>query len=343
MEIFTNKIKRMKAKTINIIFQIVIWIAYVFLPIFLVPQPSSIFQSNSFNLVLYAVVCLLSIGFFYFNFNYVLPRYYFTKKLLLTAIANIIYLFLTAAILKVTLTIYGNNFYEEGLQRPVFLSGFFIRFIILFAIAFGLRINKRFKLIEAQKTEAELIALKARINPHFLFNVLNDIYGQALIKSDTTHESIAKLSALMRYVITECNVEMVPFESEIRYVKNYIELQRLRLTDKTKVNFKIVGTTENIQIQPLLFIPFIENAFKYGVSNEKYSSIDITFAIDNNCINFSVRNKIFNSLDNYHESNNIGIETSVKRLDTLFKNQYKLDIVEKEKEYILTLKFNLNA
>ena len=333
----------MKTKTPSILFQTSIWLVYLFLPVLVVPQPSSIFQNNTYYLILYVIVCLFSIGFFYFNYKYVIPRYYFTKKLFLAVLANFIYLLVTGAVLKVTVTIYGYNFIEEGLQRPVFLSGFFIRFIILFAIAFGLRINKRLKLIEAQKIEAELIALKTRLNPHFLFNILNDIYGQALIKSDTTHESIAKLSALMRYVITDCNAEKVAFESEIRYMKNYIELQRLRLTDKTKVNFKIVGTTENIQIQPLLFIPFIENAFKYGVSNEKYSSIDITFAIDNNCINFSVRNKIFNSLDNYHESNNIGIETSVKRLDTLFKNQYKLDIVEKEKEYILTLKFNLNA
>ena len=291
----------------------------------------------------YVVICLFSIGFFYFNYNYVIPKYYFTKKFILTALANIFYLFLTVAVLKVSDTIYGYNLYEEGLQRPAFFSGFFIRFIVLFAIAFGLRINKYLQLIEAQKKEAELIALKARINPHFLFNVLNDIYGQALIKSDTTHESIAKLSSLMRYVITECNVERVAFERELSYMKNYIELQRLRLTPKTKVNLKIEGTTENIWIQPLLFIPFIENAFKYGVSNEKSSSIDISFVIKNNCINFSVRNKIVTSPDNYHESNNIGIETSVKRLNNLFNNQYKLDIVEKEKEFLLTLKINLNA
>ncbi|MBL7965530.1 MAG: histidine kinase [Prolixibacteraceae bacterium] len=333
----------MKAKTISILFQIAIWIVYIFLPVFVVPQPSSIFQNNTYYLILYIVVSIFSIGYFYFNYNYVIPKYYFTKKFFLTVLANFIYLLLTVGVLKVTDTIYEYSLYEEGLQRPVFFSGFFIRFIVLFAIAFGLRINKHLKLIEAQKKEAELIALKARLNPHFLFNVLNDIYGQALIKSDTTHESIAKLSSLMRYVITECNVERVAFERELSYMKNYIELQRLRLTPKTKVNLKIEGTTENIWIQPLLFIPFIENAFKYGVSTEKPSSIDIDFVIKNNCINFSVRNKIVISPDNYHESNNIGIETSVKRLNNLFNNQYKLDIVEKEKEFLLTLKINLNA
>lgn len=333
----------LKMKIIRILFQIMIWIVYILLPVFVVPQPSGIFQNNTYFLILYIVVSLFSIGYFYFNYNFVIPKYYFTKKFLLTALANFIYLLLTALVLKITNTIYGYNFYEEGLQMPVFFSGFFIRFIILFAVAFGLRINKHLKLIEAQKIEAELIALKARLNPHFLFNVLNDIYGQALIKSNTTHESIAKLSSLMRYVITECNAERVTIESELSYIKNYIELQRLRLTPKTKVNLKIEGSTENIWIQPLLFIPFIENAFKYGVSTEKPSSIDIDFVIKNNCINFSVRNKIINSPDNYHESNNIGIETSVKRLDTLFKKQYKLDITKEEKEFLLTLKINLNA
>lgn len=333
----------MKTKTPSILFQTSIWLVYLFLPVLVVPQPSSIFQNNTFYLILYVIVCLFSIGFFYFNYKYVIPRYYFTKKLFLAVLANFIYLLVTGAVLKVTVTIYAYNFNEEDLQRPVFLSGFFIRFIILFAIAFGLRINKRLKLIEAQKIEAELIALKTKLNPHFLFNVLNDIYGQALIKSDTTHESISKLASLMRYIITDCNAERVSFERELSYIKNYIELQRLRLTPITKVNLKIEGASENIMIQPLLFIPFIENAFKYGVSNEKPSSIDIDFVIKNNCIIFSVRNKIFNSHHNYHESNNIGIETSVKRLDALFKNQYKLEIVEKEKEYILTLKINLNA
>lgn len=333
----------LKMKIIRILFQITIWIVYIFLPVFVVPQPAGIFQNNTHYIIPYVVICLFSIGFFYFNYNYVIPKYYFTKKFLLIALSNFIYLLLTIVVLKVTDTIYGYNFYEEGIQRPDFFSGFFIRFIVLFVIAFSLRINKHLQLIEAQKKEAELIALKARLNPHFLFNVLNDIYGQALIKSDTTHESIEKLSSLMRYVITECNAERVAFERELSYMKNYIELQRLRLTPKTKVNFKIEGTTENIWIQPLLFIPFIENAFKYGVSNEKPSSIDIDFVIKNNCINFSVRNKIVTSPDNYHESNNIGIETSVKRLNNLFNNQYKLDIVEKEKEFLLTLKINLNA
>lgn len=333
----------LKMKIIRILFQITIWIVYIFLPVFVVPQPAGIFQNNTHYIIPYVVICLFSIGFFYFNYNYVIPKYYFTKKFLLIALSNFIYLLLTIVVLKVTDTIYGYNFYEEGIQRPDFFSGFFIRFIVLFVIAFSLRINKHLQLIEAQKKEAELIALKARLNPHFLFNVLNDIYGQALIKSDTTHESIEKLSTLMRYVITECNAERVAFERELSYMKNYIELQRLRLTPKTKVNFKIEGTTENIWIQPLLFIPFIENAFKYGVSNEKPSSIDIDFVIKNNCINFSVRNKIVTSPDNYHESNNIGIETSVKRLNNLFNNQYKLDIVEKEKEFLLTLKINLNA
>lgn len=333
----------LKMKIIRILFQITIWIVYIFLPVFVVPQPAGIFQNNTHYIIPYVVICLFSIGFFYFNYNYVIPKYYFTKKFILTILANFIYLLLTVVVLKVSDTIYGYNLYEEGLQRPSFFSGFFIRFIVLFAIAFGLRINKYLQLIEAQKIEAELIALKARLNPHFLFNVLNDIYGQALIKSDTTHESIAKLSSLMRYVVTECNVKRVAFERELSYMKNYIELQRLRLTPKTKVNLKIEGTTENIWIQPLLFIPFIENAFKYGVSTEKPSSIDIDFVLKSKCIIFSVRNKIINSPDNYHESNNIGIETSVKRLDALFNNQYELDIIEKEKEYLLTLKINLNA
>lgn len=110
----------LKMKTIRILFQIMIWIVYILLPVFVVPQPSSIFQNNSYYLILYTVVSIFSIGYFYFNYNYVIPKYYFTKMFSLTVLANFIYLLLTAAVLKVMDTIYGYNFYEESLQRPVF-------------------------------------------------------------------------------------------------------------------------------------------------------------------------------------------------------------------------------
>ncbi|MEN8230901.1 MAG: histidine kinase [Bacteroidota bacterium] len=110
------------------------------------------------------------------------------------------------------------------------------------------------------RIKAEFSALKSQINPHFLFNTLKGIYGQTITRSDQTADSVAKSSSMMRYVLTESDTEKVSLESEIAYIKSYLHLQQIRLTEKTKVDFKVSGDTSSVQIHPLLFISFIENA-----------------------------------------------------------------------------------
>jgi LytS/YehU family sensor histidine kinase len=126
-------------------------------------------------------------------------------------------------------------------------------------------INLKLVKIEQQKLEAELKTLKSQLNPHFLFNSLNNIYSLSLIKSDKVPELILKLSDLMRHIIYESKENYIPIEKELEFVNNFIELQRIRTSDKTKINYRINGIIPSAKIAPLLFEPFIDNAFKHGL------------------------------------------------------------------------------
>jgi LytS/YehU family sensor histidine kinase len=197
------------------------------------------------------------------------------------------------------------------------------------------------KQIETEKLTAELSSLKAQINPHFLFNTLNGIYGLALTNSDKTADSISKLASMMRYVLTETTDEKVPLANEIKYISDYITFQKLRLTKKTKVNFTIEGTSLDQEISPILFISFIENAFKYGVSNEVESTIKIHLLIENSAISLTVKNEQLKKKKNEEESCGIGLKNTKRRLDLIYENKYSLEMTNTDKAYQIILKIQL--
>jgi LytS/YehU family sensor histidine kinase len=151
-----------------------------------------------------------------------------------------------------------------------------------------------------------------------------------------------KLSSIMRYVLTEAKNDSVPVEKEIVFIRHYIELQKLRLTDKSTVDFNVDGETLGKKISPLLFLPFVENAFKYGVSTREISPIIILLELENNELFFSVKNnKHKNSLLKPAENTGIGINNSRRRLELLYRNRYSLDIDDNESTYTVNLKINL--
>ena len=218
------------------------------------------------------------------------------------------------------------------------LKGSLPRFIMVIIASFIMRLNARIKSMETEKSKAELALLRAQINPHFLFNVLNNIYGQAIIKSEHTANSIAKLSDLMRYSLGEASESSVPLEKEIAYFNNYLSLQKLRLTNKTVVDFKVIGNPNNWQVAPMLFLPFIENAFKYGVSNEVDTTIKISFKIEEKELDFRVENDILSDEVDRTASNQIGIKNVKNRLALIYGNRYTLDIKDSRKYYQVHLK-----
>lgn len=243
--------------------------------------------------------------------------------------------------------------FKESLQNNKFIKIFpgILLFILMISVSSFLKIYefwnenfKRQKEIESENRITELNFLKSQLNPHFFFNSLNTIYSLSISKSEKTPEAILNLSELMRYMLTEKKDnginKKVKLTEEINYIINYIELQKLRVTDNNKIEFTIEGNTNEVTIYPLLFISFIENAFKYGVHPIEKSYIKINFNVKNNILYFEVENLIHLKKNSY-DSFGLGNENSVKRLNLYYPNN-ELRIETFDNKYYVQLKLNLD-
>ncbi|RYE36189.1 MAG: histidine kinase [Sphingobacteriaceae bacterium] len=218
-------------------------------------------------------------------------------------------------------------------------------FLIIMAISTAIKLIRQWQLTdqravraEADKASSELSFLKAQINPHFLFNTLNNIYTLAMMNDEHTAESIMKLSNIMRYVTDEVTANFVPLENDINCIRDYIELQKLRLGDSTTVNFAVHGTPAGKTITPLLLMTFIENVFKHGVSKNTHSTIDIDIDIDISpaSISFTCKNQIFINR-NETSRTGIGLENTRHRLNHLYAGKHLLNITEQDGFYTVYL------
>lgn len=296
---------------------------------------------------------LFLLVFFAVNYLYLTPEFVFKKRyiiyIILVAISFYLiysipdYLFHTDGIRsKGELSIRGKR-RMEGRKIPMYFI--WSTKVLLFActtfISLLLRQTKRLTEIKEEKQLSEIAYLRAQINPHFLFNTLNSIYALTLQKSDNAPDAVMKLSKMMRYVVTDSSQEVVSLQEDITYIKNYVQLQRLRITNKESIQLNIKGQYDDYNISPLLLITFIENAFKYGVINDEESPIIIDFLIENDVLYLKVENTISGHDISVDEKSEIGIRNTVKRLDYIYPNQYKLDIIQKDEQFIVKLKLDL--
>lgn len=191
------------------------------------------------------------------------------------------------------------------------------------------------------KSEASLQFLKSQINPHFLFNALNTLYGTALKgDSDKTAEGIQKLGDMMRFMLHENNLDRIPMDKEVEYLKNYISLQKLRIVDSPLISIEdeIEEKNCNNEIPPMLLIPFVENAFKHGISMKEPSWIKIELQCRENLVAFEVRNSIHkDDSDPEKEISGIGLKNVTGRLELMYPNRHTLDIRETDREFIVKL------
>ena len=211
--------------------------------------------------------------------------------------------------------------------------GGFLMFLVLncmiAAIAIGIRhfihtrqIRQQLKEEKAKNTEAELAWLKNQINPHFLFNTLNNISSLVQIDADKAQDAIAQLSDLLRYAMYETNKNTVPLQGEVEFMRNYVELMKLRCNEKTEVNSTFNVQRSTLEIAPLLFISLIENAFKHGVSSNRESRIDIALTAGEQQLTFTCENTNFPKTDADRSGSGIGLENTRRRLDLIYKNRY---------------------
>jgi sensor histidine kinase YesM len=193
--------------------------------------------------------------------------------------------------------------------------------------------------LEKEKVQLELSFLKAQVNPHFLFNTLNNLYGLIIHKRvDESAETVTRLSDFMRYSLENAYKKNILLSEEIKLIKNYIELESLRL-NHTKVSFNINIDEENKKLPPLLFIPLVENAFKYSI-DEKDSNIAINLEVKNNVLAFQIEN-VFNENKVKNEIGGIGLANLKKRLTLYFSDTFEYKVETKNSIYSVTLKLVL--
>lgn len=232
--------------------------------------------------------------------------------------------------------------WQPGMRHQVDLFAIFLLSTI-WAVSTSVRITqqwseteRRAAKAEADKANAELSFLKAQINPHFLFNTLNNIYSLAIRQHENTADSIMKLSNIMRYVTDDVNRDFVALEDELECIANYIDLQRLRLSKKVNVEYAVTGDVHAKRIPPLVLMTFIENVFKYGISNHEPTTITIKIFAEEKNITFFCQNKLFLT-ERKVERTGIGIANTRQRLEHLYPNRHLLNITTGDGLYTVQL------
>lgn len=298
---------------------------------------------------------LLMVGFFYLNYNVLIPKLYFKKKYFwFVLIILACYIFIT--FLPQLVFQFPDHF--EARPRPFpppRLSSspsselmrhlghtVFLFFLVVF-VSLAMKINSKWKETEKERLNTELSLLKAQVNPHFLFNTLNSIYSLAIEKSDDTAQAIVKLSGMMRYVLQDARQDFVSLQRELECISDFIDLQKIRWGDAVKVHYQVKGEPVGKRIAPVILQPFIENAFKHGVSTEESASIEILIQIKDEKLHMQVVNDKVKPVHTYEEKSGIGIENTRLRLDLIYPSAYTLHITESEKKFQVDLTLHLKS
>ncbi len=355
----------MSQKRLNIFYHIIGIIIFLSIPILFSPD----FSTNLHFITARGfqedfIFHFLLLIFFYVNYIYLIPLYYFNKKYFLYIILLVAIFMLLFFVPKIMLHFNGefdrgprpefrqdmprmefNNSERDFRMRPPGPRIFLVfnelkrvfQYILIILLGVVLQINRRLKKAESDKITTELAYLKSQINPHFLFNTLNSIYSLAIIGSTNTANAVVKLSSMMRYVLNDASKDWVSLDEEINYISNYIELQKIRFENAVSIEFTIVGDTDGKIVAPLLLIPFIENAFKYGVNAEQNSAIKINIDIKKTMMHVCISNTKVDYTESTYDSHGIGIENTRSRLNLLYPNKHILAIEDTHNSYTVSL------
>ncbi len=294
---------------------------------------------------------ILMLGISYLNYFFFLPRLLKSKNFL-RYVLEFIPVFCVLAYLVVVAKRYilVDYFPSRILDSPRFAVNVIIGTLFLVVFVgllkfvedwFELEAKKR--ALENENLTSELRFLKAQINPHFLFNTLNNLYYLAYTKSPNTTEVISKLSQMMRYMLDDSNHSTVSLSKEIEYMQNYISLEKLRLGKDIPIRFEVQGDTDGVRIVPLLLITFLENAFKHGISNSSPDSwIEVDIQLKDHWCYYKVANsKIPESGKTVKEKSGIGLLNVKRRLDLSYPGKYELNVADEPDRYSVDLKLNL--
>ena len=357
---------------IQILLHLLAWTILMGLPLYFYKR----WQVGSDFIWLYYINTLISGTIFYLNYFFLLPRFFFKNnryRYFISAFVMLVFFYLVSDRSNELVFKYvprGQN--TEEMKRPpeerpeqgppgigkffgrppfrqmhLFNYAFTSLFLLFFSM--GLRvlerqsqIEKLQKEMEKEKLNSELAFLKNQISPHFFFNTLNNIYSLISINADDSQKAVLKLSKLMRYLLYESEMGNTKLSSEIDFMNNYIDLMKLRMSDKISLSVSFPDKYDDVDIPPLLFIPFIENAFKHGISYREKSFVNISMTSEMDSIFFRCANSIVKSQEDSDSSHSgIGLENVKKRLNLLFSGSHELKINKTEKEFEVFLQIKL--
>ncbi len=290
---------------------------------------------------------LLWIVLFYFNAIVLIPKLFYKRKF-------IPYVFIQLMMIG-ALALFHWLFFTYIIKQHQFrLSSFFL--FNIFPYLFILACSTAYRMIqdrmkteqlskerETENLKTELSFLRSQVNPHFMFNVLNNMVALARKKSDLLEPSLLQLSSLLRYMLYETDEDKVPLQKEIEYLHSYIDLQQQRFGKNLILNSKIVCADTAYEIEPMLLIAFVENAFKHGTGMIENPQIDIELRTEKRRLYFLVRNKYVDEQEEIKDkTSGIGLTNVKRRLKLLYGNNYTLDIAKQDGWFITSLQVNLH-
>ena len=340
-------IKRMKNKLPVILLHLGIWLLIVGAPIFI----SAMFMEGDrpgfqLPMPIWITIGLLLI-IFYLNYYVFIPQFLFTRKYVVYTIILVGLFFVMMKTTGLILDLLHHNPPPrlEGAQADRMFSAIFtnifLMYITVFFSSIALRMTNRWQQTEEQRHKAQLSYLTSQINPHFLFNTLNSIYGLTIVEAPKAADMVGKLSEMMRYTLDSSRNEFVSLNQELEYLRGYIDLQKVRLDENISLEVNIGEDAGGLQIAPLILLPFIENAFKYGVNAEQNSNLKIHINIEAKMLKLTVfNNKV--DVDSQHlKKSGFGIENTKKRLQLIYPERHALDLVENDYDYTVKLQLQL--
>lgn len=348
MEVELNKYR---FKGSRVLLHILFWIGYI---VFAVLQYALFEDDMKYKPALSSLTltAIVDIAAAYFTVYYLLPKFLFKRRYWEFAIIFLMSAALAIIIQRAMMYYITYPYFYPEYQHKVksfwtinpFYS-FFNIYTVVGAFA-SIKLLKYWYKNQQTKAElenknktSELALLRNQLNPHFLFNTLNNIDSLIMTNPQKASDAIIKLSDIMRFMLYDTSTDVVPLEKEINYLKSYISLQQMRLRNSKFVDVSIEGNCMGKTIAPMLFIPFVENAFKHGQKNVKAPGISVRLECREDSINFEVINKLDGSSMEINKDNSsgIGLTNTKRRLELLYPNKHKLDIKKENGDYISRL------
>lgn len=290
----------------------------------------------------------------YFNMYYLIPEYLIKNKLLTYGFLLVISCLVITPLREIFLY-FLYEYVGNKKAQDILLANLSFHFLLIFLVVSvstlvkivsdWIRHSRERQELQTRTMQSELRFLKSQINPHFLFNTLNNLYALTLKKDDKAPEIVIKLSEMMRYMLYECNEKRVPLQKEINYIRNYLDLEALRQGKNVRIDFEVNGKVTDQQIAPLMFIPFLENSFKHGLNHSITEGfVKIVMNVDDQEVNFNIENSKADRLilPTRGKSGGIGLVNVRRRLDLLYPEQYDLTVEDAPNTYAANLLLTLD-